>query len=120
MNFYKLHTLTVFLGGGRQKSENISKYRIGCTGMLSIEEKERILKMLEVDREFRYALMGLLGYKEVLERITALEERVIELDERVLRVEEKLGNLGRVMNVIAHRFGILTGEGFREAIEVCY
>ncbi|MCS7108360.1 MAG: hypothetical protein RMH77_07280 [Sulfolobales archaeon] len=42
--------------------------------MLSVEEKERILSALEVDREFRYALMGLLGFKEVLERVTKLEE----------------------------------------------
>ena len=46
--------------------------------MLSIEEKKRflkVLKVLEEDLEFRYAVMGLLGFKEILDRITKLEER---------------------------------------------
>ena len=43
--------------------------------MLSIEEKKRFLKALEEDLEFRYAVMGLLGFKEILDRITRLEER---------------------------------------------
>ncbi|MEM4442161.1 MAG: DUF3782 domain-containing protein [Ignisphaera sp.] len=127
--------------------------------MLSIEEKEKILRTLEIDKEFRYAVMGLIGYKEVLEGIMALNERVIKLEERfaelservakleerfarleervikleerfaelservakleerVLRVEEELRDLGRIMNAIAHRFGILTDEGFREAMK---
>jgi len=33
----------------------------GVTG-LTREENERILRVLEEDREFRYALTGLLGY----------------------------------------------------------
>jgi len=68
--------------------------------------------------------MDLLGYKEILDRITnleerqqRLEERMIKLEERVLRVEEELRDLGRIMNAIAHRFGILTDEGFREAMK---
>jgi len=36
---------------------------------LNREEKDKILKTLEVDREFRYALMGLLGYTEILEKL---------------------------------------------------
>ncbi len=64
---------------------------------LTAKEKERILKALEVDREFRYALMGLLGFREVLERITKLEEghkeileRLIKLEERQQKLEERL------------------------------
>ena len=54
--------------------------------VLSREEKERILSTLEVDREFRYALMGLLGFKELLERFSRLEERQSKLEERQQRL----------------------------------
>ena len=57
--------------------------------VLSREEKERILSTLEVDREFRYALMGLLGFKELLERFSRLEERQSKLEERQQRLEER-------------------------------
>ena len=56
---------------------------------LTAEEKERLLRALEVDREFRYALMGLLGFKEVLERITKLEEGHKEILERIIKLEER-------------------------------
>ena len=57
--------------------------------MLSREEKERILETLERDREFRYALMGLLGFKELLDRFTRLEERQHKLEERQQKLEER-------------------------------
>ncbi len=41
---------------------------------MSIEEKRKILETLEKDVEFRYALMGLLGYRELLDRFSRLEE----------------------------------------------
>ena len=161
---------------------------------LSREERERILKTIEEDREFRYALMGLLGFREILDRITRLEEhfarleerqqkleermvkleerqqkleenqqrleerfakleerfarleeryqkleervarleerqqrleerqqkleeRMLKLEERMLGVEEELRDTRRVLNVIAHRFGILAEESFREAMK---
>jgi len=56
------------------------------SNMLSREEKERILRTLEVDREFRYALMGLLGFKEVLGRVTRIEERQQVLEERFAKL----------------------------------
>ncbi len=56
---------------------------------LSREEKERILKAIEEDAEFRYALMGLLGFKEILDRITKLEEGQQALAERLAKVEER-------------------------------
>jgi len=56
---------------------------------LSKIDKERILKALEEDREFRYALMGLLGFKEILERQQRLEERFAKLEERFVRLEER-------------------------------
>ena len=56
---------------------------------LSAAEKERFLRALEEDRSFRYAVMGLLGFKEILERITKLEERFARLEERQQRLEER-------------------------------
>jgi hypothetical protein len=60
---------------------------------LSREEMERILRTLEEDREFRYALMGLLGFRELLERFARLEERQQALEERQQRLEEKFAEL---------------------------
>jgi len=56
---------------------------------LAEHEKERLLRTLEEDREFRYALMGLLGFREVLDRISKLEERFAQLEERIIRLEER-------------------------------
>jgi len=42
--------------------------------LLSEEEKKRILKTLEVDEEFRLAVAGLIGLKEVIEELRKLRE----------------------------------------------
>ena len=55
--------------------------------------REELLRLVEGDRELRYALMGLLGYREVLERITRLEERFARLEERFLGLEERVARL---------------------------
>lgn len=55
--------------------------------------KEELLELLEKDKEFRHAVAGLIGYKEVLERITSLEERVISLEERIVSLEERIVSL---------------------------
>ncbi len=52
-------------------------------------EKERFLRALEEDRSFRYAVMGLLGFKEILDRITRIEERITKLEERFTQLEER-------------------------------
>ncbi|ABN70638.1 Protein of unknown function DUF1626 [Staphylothermus marinus F1] len=91
--------------------------------VLSSEEKERILRAVEEDREFRYALMGLLGFKELLERFAKLEERVYKLEERQQMLEERVNELSlemarfsKVLITIAHRFGVITEEVFRDTI----
>ena len=38
---------------------------------LSPEEKSRILKALEADKEFRYAIGGLIGFSEIMERLAS-------------------------------------------------
>ena len=92
--------------------------------MRTSELKREILELIERDREFRYALMGLLGFKELLDRFTRLEERQQRLEERQQRleerfvlVEEELRETRRVVTVIAHRFGVISEEGFRQALK---
>ena len=113
--------------------------------VLTKEEKEKILETLKEDREFRYVLMGFLGFKELLERFAKLEERQQKLEERFaqleerfakleerqqkleerqqaleerfVRVEEEIRDLRRVLSVIAHRFDVLSEAGFREAMK---
>jgi len=126
---------------------------------LSDEEKKKIIEALEEDKEFRYTLMGLLGFREILDRITRLEERYQKIDERLARLEERFTRLEekfaeleerfsrleerqqkleekfarleerqyrleeemretrRVLITIAHRFGLLSEAGFREAMK---
>ena len=60
---------------------------------MSIEEKRRILETLEKDVEFRYALMGLLGYKELLDRFSRLEEGQKKLWENQNKLWEEVRGL---------------------------
>ncbi|MGC8848922.1 MAG: hypothetical protein ACP5QI_00410 [Candidatus Bathyarchaeia archaeon] len=46
---------------------------------LTREEKSRILKALEEDREFRYAVAGLIGVSDILERLDRIEENLEKL-----------------------------------------
>ncbi|BEP17850.1 DUF3782 domain-containing protein [Pyrofollis japonicus] len=124
-----------------------------------------IIKAVEEDRELRYALLGALGFTELLERFSRLEERqqrleerqqrleeefkkleerfaqleerfarieerfarieerqqeiekrLVALEERVARLEEEMRETRRVVLVIAHRFGVISEEAFREAM----
>ncbi len=97
---------------------------------LSAGEKERFIRALEEDQEFRYAVAGLLGYREILSRITSLEERFAKLEERFAKLEERFATLEerfagieeemretrRVVTVIAHRFGVISESSFREGM----
>lgn len=81
---------------------------------LSDAEKERLLRALEEDRGLRYALMGLLGYREVLDRITRLEERMQRLEEEFLelrraqqRLEERFARLEERFAKLEERFARL-------------
>ena len=53
---------------------------------LSAEEKKRILKALEEDEEFRYAVAGLIGISEILKRLDKLEAN----QEKLWEGQEKL------------------------------
>ena len=89
--------------------------------LLSSNEKEKFLRTLEEDREFRYAVMGLLGFKELLERFARLEERQSELEkwfkelakrqqrleERQQRLEERFIKLEERQQKLEERFAKL-------------
>ena len=55
---------------------------MGSTGSTNL--REEILKLLEEDREFRYAVAGLLGYREILERLDRHGEELRRLREDFL------------------------------------
>jgi len=57
------------------------------------ELKERILKLLEEDREFRYAVAGLIGLREVLERLDKHEEQLVKIWERLAKIDEEIAKL---------------------------
>ncbi len=73
-----------------------------------------LLRLLEEDREFRHAVMGLLGYRELLERFARLEERFAKLEERYLALEERVA---RVEERLAKAEELLVGV-WRELGEV--
>jgi len=56
---------------------------------LLLKFKEEFLRLLDEDREFRYAVMGRLGFTELLERFARLEERQAALEERQAALEER-------------------------------
>jgi len=60
------------------------------SNILTKEERERILKTLEVDMEFRYAVAGLIGLEEILKRLDRHGEQFVRILERLDRHEEQL------------------------------
>ena len=76
--------------------------------------REEILRLIESDKEFRYTLMGLLGFREILDRITRLEERqqkleerFAELEARFVKLEERFAQLEERMVRLEERFAKL-------------
>jgi len=61
--------------------------------LLSKEEKERILRTLEVDAEFRYAVAGLIGLSEILRRLDRHEEQLVKIWERLAKIDEEIAKL---------------------------
>ena len=75
--------------------------------MKSTMLKKEILRLIEEDREFRYAVMGLLGMSELLERFSRLEERQQRLEERFARLEERQQKLEERFAKLDERFARL-------------
>ena len=55
--------------------------------------KEEFIKLLEEDKEFRYAVAGLLGIEEILKRIDKNTEALIKLQEQTAKLQEHVVKL---------------------------
>jgi hypothetical protein len=65
--------------------------------LLSKEEKERILRTLEKDMEFRYAVAGLVGFAEVLKRLDTIEERIEEYSKILVEHSRRIEDLTKAV-----------------------
>lgn len=77
--------------------------------------KEELLRLLKEDQEFRYAVAGLIGYKEILERIDnntaaikALQEQVTEHSKDIKALQSQVAELGRALVALGARWGLLS------------
>jgi hypothetical protein len=65
---------------------------------MSSQLKQRFLKLLKEDEEFRYAVAGLLGLEEILKRLDRHEEQLVKLREDMNRgfelIESRISALG--------------------------
>ncbi len=68
--------------------------------------KEKLISLLEEDKEFRLAVAGLLGYKDILDRLEEHDKKFNEIIEQIrglredfnrlaMRVEVTIGSMGR-------------------------
>ena len=55
--------------------------------------KEEFLALLEKDKEFRYAVAGLLGFEEILRRLDKHEEELVKLREEMNKLREDMNKL---------------------------
>lgn len=107
--------------------------------------KEEFLSLLEKDKEFRYAVAGLLGLEEILKRLDKHEEELVKLRKEQIRLreeqikmredmiagfkrhDEELAKLREDMNkgfmlverhisALGARWGLVSEEAFREGI----
>ena len=78
------------------------------TRLLSKEEKERILRTIETDIEFRYAIAGAIGVLEILKRLDAIEARIEEHSKRIEEHAKKIEEHSRRIEEISKRIEELT------------
>ena len=83
--------------------------------MAEADLKSRILELIERDHEFRLSVAGLVGLKEVLQRLEEhdrkFEEILMTLREHSLRFEEhdlKSDALNRKLDALGARWGIFS------------
>jgi len=94
---------------------------------MSSQLKQRFLKLLKEDEEFRYAVAGLLGLEEILKRLDRHEEQLVKLREDMVKLREDMNKLREDMNrgfelierrisALGARWGLQTEEAFREGL----
>jgi len=62
--------------------------------------KEEFIKLLEEDKEFRYAVAGLLGIEEILKRIDKNTEALIKLQEQLTKLQEQVAEHSRAIRLL--------------------
>jgi chaperonin cofactor prefoldin len=74
------------------------------------ELKAKILALLKVDEEFRYAVAGMIGYDEILKRLQKHDEKfeeilaqIKEIRESQNRLENRVGSLEKSVNSLEKR-----------------
>ncbi len=75
-----------------------------------------ILRLLEEDKEFRYEVAGLIGYREILERLDRHEEKFNEILERLDRHEERFDQLSMRVEVIIGSMGRRWGSDLERMV----
>ena len=106
--------------------------------LMDLGLKEEFLNLLEKDKEFRYAVAGLLGLEEILRRLDRHEEELVRLredmnkgfrrhDEEIAKLREDMNKLREDMNkgfmlverhisALGARWGLISEEAFREGL----
>ena len=108
--------------------------------------KEEFLALLEKDKDFRYAVVGLLGFEEILRRLDKHEEELVKLredlnrlgenmllgfkrhDEELVKLREDMNRLredmlrgfelmNRHLDALGARWGLMAEEAFREGLK---
>jgi len=77
------------------------------------ELKERMLKLLEEDREFRYAVAGYLGILEVLKRLDGIEAEQARTREEITRIWEEIEKMRKEATHIWKEIGRMREETAR-------
>lgn len=71
--------------------------------------KREFLELLEVDREFRYAVAGYLGLSEVLKRLEEISERQAKYNKEQVRLRREMARLRKDFNKMLESIGQLQG-----------
>jgi hypothetical protein len=79
---------------------------------MSIELKEKIIELLEKDREFRYAVAGLIGLDEILKRLDQHDRKFNEIIEEIRDIRKELVGIRSYLD----RFSLTLEEEAREVI----
>ncbi len=68
--------------------------------MSEVELKSKILDLLEEDREFRLAVAGLIGYREILDKLAEHDEKFNSIMEEIREINERLAEHDEKFNSI--------------------
>jgi hypothetical protein len=92
------------------------------------ELKDALIKLLEEDKEFRYTVAGLIGYKEVMDRLADIAQILAGMRDRLVGIEEIMEQLRKDMvegfrrldlkiSAIGARWGIMNEQSVRDGLK---